>query len=455
MLFRSENTATLHRALGKQHDLTLLGGFTAQQTDNGANSSQGVGFTSDLLGYQRLNLADLVTGSSNATRQRVLSYLGRVNYSLAGKYLVTGTVRADGSSKFAANNKWAVFPSAAVAWRAGDEPFLRRLIPALSELKLRLSAGSTGSNAISTYQSLAAWNVGAPYAIGTTPYFNGATLSRITNSNLRWETTVQYDAGVDLGLFGNRVTVTADAYDKTTKDLLYAKQVPYLVGFASYVTNIGRVRNRGLELAVDTRAARGGLEARLGGNVSLNRSKVLDLGGDRQFFLTGSNTSLPRWENDVIVQVGQPLGNFYGYVWDGIFQSSAEAAASGQAGAVAGGDKLRDLNGDRKIDSNDQTILGNAQPRYLFGLTGSVTYGRLSLSVLVRGALDFQVVNVSRAGMETPGGSSNMLTSVLNYWTPTNPTNAMTALNVSPFDGLTSRWVEDGSFVRLQNVTVQ
>jgi len=157
----------------------------------------------------------------------------------------------------------------------------------------------------------------------------------------------------------------------------------------------------------------------------------------------------------VIVQVGQPLGNFYGYVWDGIFQSSAEAAASGQAGAVVGGDKLRDVNGDRKIDSNDQTILGNAQPRYLFGLTGSVTYDRFSLSVLVRGALDFQVVNVSRAGMETPGGSSNMLTSVLGYWTTTNPSNSMTALNVSPFDGLTSRWVEDGSFVRLQNVTVQ
>src|SRR5205823_1572535 len=182
-----ENTATLHRALGRQHDLTLLGGFTAQQTDNGANSAQGVGFTS-------------------------------------------------------------------------DEPFLRRLIPAVSELKLRLSAGSTGSNAIPTYQSLAAWNVGAPYAIGPTAFFNGATLSRITNPNLRWETTVQYDAGVDLGLFGNQLTVTADAYDKTTKDLLYAKQVPYLLGFASYVTNIGRVRNRGLELAVDTRSASRGLE---------------------------------------------------------------------------------------------------------------------------------------------------------------------------------------------------
>src|SRR5205823_12482158 len=136
------------------------------------------------------NRADRGTGSATAPRQRVLSCLARVNYSLPGKSLGTGTVRADGSPKFAANNRWAVFPSAAVAWRAGDEPFLRRLIPAVSELKLRLSAGSTGSNAISTYQSLAAWNVGAPYAIGTTSYFNGATLSRITTPNLRWETTV-------------------------------------------------------------------------------------------------------------------------------------------------------------------------------------------------------------------------------------------------------------------------
>src|SRR5438094_9426316 len=135
-----------------------------------------------------------------------------------------------------------------------------------------------------------------------TAFFNGATLSRITNPNLRWETTVQYDAGVDLGLFGNQLTVTADAYDKTTKDLLYAKQVPYLLGFASYVTNIGRVRNRGLELAVDTRSASRGLEVRLGGNVSLNRSKVLDLGGARQFCLLGPNASLQRLRNGVLVQ---------------------------------------------------------------------------------------------------------------------------------------------------------
>ena len=413
-----------------------------------------MGFTSDQLGYNRLNLATLVTGNSSASRERLASYFGRVNYSFAGKYLLTGTVRSDASSKFAANNKWATFPSAAVAWRVSDEPFFRRLAPAVSELKLRLSAGQSGSEAIDAYQSLAAWTLGAPYAIGTSFFNNGAHPSRNANTNLRWETTTQYDAGLDLSLFDRRVSFTADVYDKTTSDLLYSKQVPYFTGFASYVTNIGKVRNRGLELALDTRHTTGALELRLGGNLSLNRSKVLDLGGDQSFLLTGSNTSLPRWENDVIVRVGQPLGNFYGYVWDGIFQDSAQAATSGQPGAVPGSMKLKDLNSDGKIDSNDQTILGNAIPRYLFGLTGSATYRGLSLSWIVRGALDFQVVNVSRAGMESPGGSTNMLPSVMNYWTTTNHTNTMTALNIGPYDGMTSRWVEDGSFVRLQNVTV-
>ena len=453
----SENTVTLRRTLGGKHDVTLLGGFTGQETRTGTNSEQGVGFSSDQLGYNRLNLANTVTGTSSSERERLASFFGRVNYSFAGKYLVTGTIRTDGSSKFAVNNKWATFPSAAVAWRVSDEPFFRRLAPAVSELKLRLSAGQSGSEAIDPYQSLAEWSVGAPYAIGTLTFFNGAHPSRNANANLRWETTTQYDAGLDLSLFDNRVSFTADAYEKTTNDLLYGKQVPYFTGFESYVTNIGKVRNRGLELALETRHTIGPLELRVGGNLSLNRSKVLDLGGDRQFFMTGSNTSLTNWRDDVIIQVGQPLGNFYGYVWDGIFQDSADVAASHQAGAQVGAMKLKDLDGNDSLttDGRDQTILGNGVPRYLFGLTGSMTYkGRLSFSWIVRGALDFQVVNISRAGMETPGSSLNTLASVLSYWTPTNHTNTMTALNIGPYDAMTSRWVEDGSFVRLQNVTI-
>ncbi|HXL35488.1 MAG TPA: TonB-dependent receptor [Gemmatimonadales bacterium] len=452
----SENTVTLRRTLGR-HDVTLLGGLTAEQTRIGTNTEQGVGFTSDQLGYKRLNLASLVTGNSSSSQDRLASFFGRVNYSFAGKYLVTGTIRTDGSSKFAVNNKWATFPSAAVAWRVSDEPFFHRLAPVVSGLKVRLSAGQSGSEAINPYQSLAAWSLGAPYAIGTLTFLNGAHPSRNANANLRWETTTQYDAGLDLNLFDNRVSFTADAYHKITNNLLYSKQVPYFTGFESYVTNIGKVQNNGLELALDTRHTIGALELRLGGNLSLNRSKVLDLGGDQRFFMTGSNTSLTNWRDDAIIQVGQPLGNFYGYVWDGIFQDSAEVAASHQPGAVVGGMKLKDLDSNDSItttDGRDKTVLGNGIPRYLFGLTGSVAYKGLSLSWIVRGALDFQVVNVSRAGMESPGGSTNMLPSVLKYWSPTNHTNTMTAIGVGPYDALTSRWVEDGSFVRLQNVTV-
>jgi TonB-dependent starch-binding outer membrane protein SusC len=349
--------------------------------------------------------------------------------------------------------------------RASDEPFFRRIAPAVSELKLRLSAGRAGSEAIGAYQSLASWTVGSIYAIGKTNYNNGARPNRNRNPNLKWETTTQYDVGLDLGLFDHRVTITADAYHKTTRDLLYDKQVPYYTGFEDYVTNIGKVQNRGVELAVDTRPSTGAFEVRLGANLSLNRSKVLDLGGDQEFTLDGVNGSLPRFRPAAIVRVGEPLGNFYGYIWNGIFQNAAEVAASGQAGARVGGMKLKDINGrdstgkltgkpDGKIDPDDRTIVGNAQPRYLFGVTGSVSDRRLSLSWIVRGALDFKVVNLNRQGMETPGGSTNQLRSVLNYWTPNNPTNTMTALGVGPYDGMTSRWVEDGSFVRLQNVTL-
>ncbi|HEY8851066.1 MAG TPA: TonB-dependent receptor [Gemmatimonadaceae bacterium] len=457
--FLAENTLTLRRSVGEKNEFTLLGGFTAQSTRNGANSEDGIGFTSDLLGYNRLNLAQTITGTSSSSLERLLSWIGRANLNLAGRYLLTGTIRADGSSKFAANNKWAYFPSMGLAWRLGDETFFRRMAPAVSDLKLRLSTGRTGSEAISPYQSLASWSIGSAYAIGKVTYHNGANPSRNANPNLKWETTNQFDYGMDLGLFENQVSFTADVYKKRTYDLLYAKQVPYYTGFESFVTNVGSVQNHGMELSLDTHRRLGSIEVQLGGNYSLNRSKVLNLGGDKEFLVDGVNSSLPRFRPAAIVRVGEPLGNFYGYVWNGIFQNQAEVAASGQAGAVVGGMKLKDISGpngvpDGIIDTNDRTILGNAQPKYIFGQTGSFGYRALSLNYVLRGAKGFKIANLNRQGMESPGGGSNMLPAVLNYWSATNPTNSMTGLGIDPYDGMTSRWLEDGSFVRLQNVTL-
>ena len=335
-----------------------------------------------------------------------------------------------------------------------DEEAFRRLLPVVSELKLRAGWGRTGSEAISASQSLASWSVGSPYVIGKTRFNNGANPSRNSNPNLRWETTAQSDLGFDLGLVDNRISLTFDVYKKTTTDLLYNKQVPYYTGYEQYVTNIGSVENRGMEVGLDSRHRVGGVDVRLGGNVSLNRSKVLDLGGDKEFFLDGVNGSLPNFRPAAVVRVGEPLGNFFGYVWNGIFQTAAEVTASGQSDGRLGGMKLKDLNADGKIDASDRTILGNAQPKYTFGQTGTFAYRSVSLSYLLRGVQGNKVVNLNRQGMETPGSDVNTLRGTLDYWSPTNPTNSMTGMGIGPFGSMSSRWVEDGSFVRLQNVTI-
>ena len=448
----TENTLTWQQGFGK-HEFTILGGMTAQTGKRDSTTAQGVGFTSDLLGYNRLNLAQTVTAGSSSASDRLLSGFTRLNYAYSGKYLLTATYRADGASKFAVNNKWSYFPSFAAAWRVSDETFFKH-VPLVSEFKLRGGVGRTGSDAVSPYQSLGAWSVGSPYDIGTTTFNNGANPSRNANPNLKWETTTQTDGGFDLGLFSNRVSITTDAYKKTTRDLLYAKLVPYYTGYASYITNVGSVENKGLEVVVDTRHNIGALQIQLGGNISFNRSKVLDLGGDKEFFVNGANTSLPTFIPAGIVRVGQPLGNFFGYIWDGIFQTAAEATASGQSGAVAGGMKLRDINGDGKISTDDRTILGNAQPKYTLGQNGSFGFHSLSFTYLLRANQGQKVANLNRQGMETPGDATNQLRNVLNYWTPGSGINNMTGIGIAPFNAMTSRWVEDGSFVRLQNITL-
>jgi TonB-linked SusC/RagA family outer membrane protein len=449
----AENTLTLHRSYGRS-ELTLLAGITAQEFRRNASGAQGVGFTSDLLGYSRINLAETITATSSSSRERILSYLSRLNYGFAGKYLLTATFRADGASKFAVNNKWAKFPSFGAAWRVSDEDFFASRFPEITELKLRASTGRTGSEAISAYQSLAAWSVGSPYVIGTTRFNNGSNPSRNSNPNLKWETTQQTNYGFDMGLFGNKIGLTFDNYKKTTTDLLYSKQVPYYTGYTDYVTNIGSVENKGTEIGIDTRERVRAIDVRLGGNVSWNRSKVLDLGGDKEFTLDGVNGSLPTFRPAAIVRVGEPLGNFFGYIWDGIFQTAAEAAASGQSGAVAGGMKLRDVNGDGRITTDDRVILGNAQPKYTVGQNGFVGWRAFSLTYVLRAVQGLKVVNLNRQGMETPGDNVNTLRKTLNYWTPGSGINDMTGMGIGPFNAMTSRWVEDGSFVRLQNVTL-
>jgi len=250
-----------------------------------------IGFTSDLLGYRRLNLAETIT----ADRARSATACSRTS-------AVSTTVRRQVSAdhdlprrrRVEVRRKQQVGLLPVVgAGVARERRRLHERVPAVSELKLRGSWGRTGSEAISSYQSLAAWSVGSPYVIGTTRLNNGANPSRNSNPNLKWETSEQTDLGFDLGMLDNRVSFTLDAYKKTTKDLLYSKQVPYYTGFSDYVTNIGSVENKGMELGLDTRHNVRAFDIRLGGNLSFNPQQGAGSRGDKEFFLDGVNGSLP------------------------------------------------------------------------------------------------------------------------------------------------------------------
>jgi hypothetical protein len=283
------------------------------------------------------------------------SFIGRINYSIRDKYLFTVTGRADGSSRFGENNKWGYFPSAAFGWNVGKENFFKKF-NAVSSLKFRVSAGVTGNQEIGQFQSLGTLN-NVSYLIGN-QLVTGFTPTRIANSDLSWETTTQYDAGIDLGLFRNRLVIAADIYYKETSNLLLDVPLPYTSGQASSLQNYGTVQNKGFELSVTSDNLRGAFKWTTNLVFSLNRNKVLSLGNGVDYIIT----------NPLIVKVGEPLGSFYGYKTNGIFQSTDDISklpTIDPANTKPGDRRYVDINGDGVITQlNDRAIIGNAQPKF-------------------------------------------------------------------------------------------
>ena len=455
-----ESTLTYDGTFAERHSLTAVGGFTAQEINTTTSGAGATAFPSDVLGYNDLSFgASPLPPGSGSARQRLASFLGRANYGYDDRYLLTVSGRMDGASKFAENQKWAFFPSAALAWRASEEAFLEGL-SAISNLKLRAEYGRTGSQALSPYQSLAAYAAGASYTLGTTEYQNGVVPSRVANPNLRWETTTQYNLGLDLGLFDGRLSATADYYHKRTDDLLYAKTLPGYTGYETQIQNIGSMRNEGFELALNANIAEGAFTWSASGNLALNRNEVLDLGDEEdQFFLSGAGTpSGQGFDETGIVRVGEPIGSFWGYVFDGIYQNEAEAEAlpfgtgEGQTIPDPGTVKYKDVNGDGVITEEDKSIIGSPLPDYTFGITNEFGYRGFDLSFSVLGVQGTDVLNVNRFWLEWVGEAVNQSANVLNYWDGEGTSNTIQAPGRSPGE-MSTRFVEDASFIRLQNVT--
>lgn len=445
----SENILTYDKGFNR-HKINVVAGFTAQGSNSFFSAASGRGFSTESLIYNNLSISQInqMRVESNAVSSSIASFLGRINYSFDNKYLFTISGRADGSSKFSKNHKWGFFPSVAAGWRISEEEFLRTG-DRISNLKLRASYGATGSEAISSYQSLATMNI-TTYSLGTNELV-GLNLGSVANPNLKWETTYQANVGIDMGLFQNRLSLVVDYFDKSTRDLLYAKNVPLYSGYSTQIQNVGTMRNHGWEFSATSVNTTRGLKWNTTANFSVMKNKIVDLGSDYEYTVNASGGTIADFSTTGIMRVGQPAGLFYGYIFDGIYQNKSQVDALSTPGAKPGSVKFKDLDNDGMITTKDRTIIGNPQPKYIFGLSNDFSYKNFSVSTLIQGTIGNKVFNINRYLLEWPGRDDNTLRSTLGYWRGEGTSNTMQALGESP-GAMSTRFIEDGSYLRLKNV---
>ncbi|GAC1372306.1 MAG: TonB-dependent receptor [Hymenobacter sp.] len=473
-----ENTATYDRLFGGKHQMTLLLGQSAQQFDNFYLGGSRTGYATNTL--QILDQGPINSQISNyggSSRSRLLSYFGRLNYEFAGKYLIQGIARFDGSSAFGRTNSIGFFPGISAGWRLSEESFLKDG-STISNLKLRVGYGKVGNplNAGTfAYTSLINSSISNYGVIGTGYVFGtgsqntatGAVPTRLPNPEIAWENNIQYNVGVDLGLFQNRVSASIDLYQRTSPNLLLNVPASYISGTRQDVpTNAAASRNRGIDLSVTTNNFQGadnGFNWTTSLNVSAYRSQITDLGIGKPFNGQGirGGQTLVRYD------VGQPLGSFYGYVADGIIQSADELNALNaksptkfyQSSGTAPGDiKFKDLNGDGVVDDKDRAFIGNPNPKFTYGLNNTFGYKGFDLNIFLQGSQGNDVYNLNRYYLE--GGlaaATNAGTIALDRWTPThtNTTIPRAVFNdPNQNNRVSSHYVEDGSYMRIKLLTL-
>ncbi|OAV76000.1 Outer membrane cobalamin receptor protein, SusC/RagA family [Bacteroidales bacterium Barb7] len=443
----SENTLSFDKAFEK-HSFKALAGFTAQKYKREQVYASASGFINDILKADNLGAGSNINApSSSFFDWALLSYLGRINYVYDSKYLLTLTARADGSSKFGENHKYGFFPSGAVAWKLSEESFIKDL-NFFDELKLRLSHGLTGNQEIGSYQSLASLS-NMSYIIGD-QVVKGFSPANIPNKDLKWETTAQTDIGLDVSLFENRLRLSADAYYKKTTDMLLFINVPYSTGFSTALQNIGSLSNKGIEFAFNAAvlSPKSPLQWDVNFNIAFNRNKVLDLGPVERI-LTGEINGFLKISDPIIIEAGQPLNSFYGYVSDGIFQTTDDIASSPQATAQPGDRKYKDTDGNGTIDAKDRTFIGNANPKHFGGFINDFHYKQFDLTASFNWVYGNSILNSTRTDLDLPTGQKNSSARVKDRWTPTHPSHTIPRANVSRAFLFSDAQIEDGSYLRL------
>lgn len=446
--WQSENYLTWNKEINESNRFTAMAGLSWQEQQDESYFAQTQNFIDDFFGWHNLGVGTVRSGISSGDNKWALnSYFARLNYTLADKYMLTLTGRADGSSRFGANNKYAFFPSAGVAWRISEEGFLKGN-QTLSNLKLRASAGATGNQEISLYRSLQ--TLGTQDILLNGLRQTGMFRSSFGNPDLKWEVTNQFDIGLEVGLFQNRVELTADAYYKRTNDLLLEAPIPWTTGLSTILQNIGSVENRGLEFSLNTYNIQ---SDNFTWNTNINwstfQNKILKLGasGDPIFpgpwFLGQTN----------VLRVGSPIGTFWGYKRLGTWGID-EADMAAEYDRLPGDIKWADLNNDGTIDGKDETAIGRMYPKWTMNISNTLAWKGFDFTFDIRFVMGADIVNATKHSVEDRQSIANSMATVLNAWRPDNQNTHIAQIrhyNAGYDTHMDDWWLEDGSFIRGQN----
>ena len=479
-----DNTININKDFGK-HRINATLGMTAGRAQSSVDRVESWNIPEHKAQHLAINIGPNTAIAYNESAYSELSYFARALYNYADRYLLTATVRVDGSSKFSQENRYSVFPSLAAAWRFSEEPWLKNDV--LSMGKLRAGWGRVGNSAVSAYQIYSTYGT-AKYA-DHTPGNNAFTVvglapTNIANPGLKWETTEQWNVGLDLGFWDGRLSFTVDLYDKYTYDLLQSKSISTSSGFKTMWLNSGSIRNRGLEIAVDaTPISIGDFEWNIAGQISWNRNSIVDLGssgGTGDIYLSpdnlqgckfyyGDNVGSSNYLHNAanIFIEGQPIGLFYGYKFKGIVQEGQEGIPLAQGGEprLPGQREYMDLNGNGYIDVDDRTIIGDSNPDFMFGFSTSFTWKDLTLSASFDGCYGNEIFNSNLPQITDVCYNGNIRSywnvkrdAYFKAWTPQNPNTKYPALGFSYNNTerylITDVFVEDGSFLRVSNVSL-
>ncbi|TVL97066.1 MAG: hypothetical protein CV087_22875 [Candidatus Brocadia sp. WS118] len=467
--YNVDNTLMFKKDFGTHHKINGTVGFVFDETHVEQTGSTASNFSNYELRYDGISYGQVFSPVQYfKSKETILSYLARANYTLNNKYLITASFRRDGSSKFNADNRWSFFPSVAVAWKLTNEKFMKK-IDIVNEAKLRVGYGQTGSQAIQPYQTLSRFSPTANFYSTGNGNIIAVVPDNLGNARLKWETTTQINAGLDFGLMNDRFTGSVDVYHKLTSDLLQVLQIGPSVGFPTLITNQGDLQNRGVDVGLTANILEGKLKWRINTTLGINRNKIVNLGvpeaqhGNQlrkaiigQTVAGGTVFKVPA---NIFIE-GQPAGLFWGYQTNGIIQdqASAEKAPSVQGIKSVAGDVLYvDQNGDGNINDLDLTIIGDPNPDYTFGLGSELVYKKWTLNFFFNGVQGVDIANGNRGRQAIPNGlpNNNIMADVYEgAWRPgsTNATHPRLGYEIK--GDFTDRMVEDGSFVRLSFVSL-